>query len=164
MIALVGPSCVGKTTIGLELSAATKVRIRRCGDQVRSEAQLLGVPIDELPDELHEMVDAETREWAVALQMGVVEGRYLDYVLATLVAPPRLVRLTATDDVRCERWRLRTGDRFSLDDLQKVDEADGALAGRIYAASSRLLPSFRIDTSSTSVSDCVGQIRALVEG
>jgi len=159
LVALYGPSCVGKTTIGNALSAATNRMLRSCGQIVRNQAQLLGVEADDLPDCKHHEVDSATRDWLVENPTGIVEGRYLDYVLATSELRPFLVQLTAADEVRQKRWQDRVGPSFRMDDWRRMDEADAALIARIYPGVERLTPDFILDTSSVPVAECARQVQ-----
>lgn len=163
VVALFGLTCVGKTTIGTALSAAIGSAVRSCGEVVRSEAQRLDVPIDGLADAIHHAIDAKTREWLVTRETGIVEGRYLNYVLAASRVRPQLIHLTASDDVRQKRGQLRFGPSFRLEDLRRIDEGDADFAGRIYTSDGPLPPDYVLDTSTASVVECVQEIRRRME-
>ncbi len=163
VVGLFGQSCVGKTTLGAALCADLDIRLRSCGELIRDEARQLGVAVADLPDTLHHAVDAATREWLVTSREGIVEGRYLNYVLAASIVRPRLIHLTAPDDVRQKRWQVRAGHACSVEDLRAVDELDTALVKRLYTEQIPLPPEYTVDTSTMSVPDCVHEIRRWME-
>lgn len=163
VIALFGQTCVGKTTIGTALSAATRSTLRSCGEVVRSEAQRLGVRVDGLADAVHHAIDATTRDWLVTQSSAIVEGRYLNYVLAACEVRLRLIHLTASDGVRQQRGQLRFGPWFRLEDLKSIDEADATFVDRIYTSHNQRPPDCVLDTSTASVEECVQEIQRRME-
>jgi cytidylate kinase len=109
IIALVGSTCTGKTTLGLRLRDSLGLPLRSCGEAVRLRRTSLSVRWEELSYDQHRQVDAETREWVRSNQPCLVEGRYLDRVLAPLAGEVVLVRLEATDDDRISRQSVKRG-------------------------------------------------------
>jgi cytidylate kinase len=82
IIAIFGPSCVGKTTLARVLGAKLGIPIRSCGTVLREEAFRLGISLDSISLEVHHRIDAETRNFAEqATGSTIIEGRYLDVVL-----------------------------------------------------------------------------------
>jgi cytidylate kinase len=84
IFAIYGPSCVGKSTVSSRVAAELNLQFRSCGSAVRDRASVLGIDIKELPDAIHREIDQETVAWALTHQPCVVEGRFLDLVLAAV--------------------------------------------------------------------------------
>jgi cytidylate kinase len=156
IIGIFGPFCVGKTTLARNLGDLLGLPYRLCGDAVRARARMLNIDLEELSEEEHRNIDRETREWAAANQPCIVDGRYLDYVLAPLINDVILVRLDAADE---ERRRRRS---LTLTEYQISQSADLAFSARMYSISKALLPSLVLSSSELSVEACAQRIKVLI--
>ena len=163
IVALFGASCTGKTSIARALSAELTVPLRSCGDAVKGRASELSVAWSKLPDEQHRTVDKETREWCAAMKPCIVEGRFLDHVLAPLQGDTMLIRLAASKEARCARWTSRTGLHAALAEIEEHDEVDRTFRTRLYGESEVLAPLLVMDTSDQSVKACVRRVKSLLE-
>ena len=160
LTAIFGRSSVGKTTLVRELARREALDGRYCGDIVRSAAAQLGHPIEDLPLDEHARIDAETRGWCVEHPGGLVEGRFLDQVLSTLEIPFCLIEVVASESVRVERWASRLDRPSSLEDVAAFDRNDDAFRVRAYGGRARVAPNFTLDTSSSSLDECLTRLAA----
>jgi hypothetical protein len=136
---------------------------RFCGEAVKIKAKLLNVSIDSLPDAEHLAVDEETRRWARANDPGIVEGRYLDYVLSGVRPEITLVRLDATTSDRSIR-RGQGTDRALTIHEDELDLADATFCARVYSSSSQSRPDFVLNSSELSVEECVQRVISILRG
>lgn len=149
ILAIYGPSCVGKTTIARILTTQLRVPVRLCGDVVRQASVDLGLDINALPDLMHREIDAETICWANSSSgLCLVEGRYLDQVLAPLKSSIVLICFAATPQARAERWEMKTGLKSGLSQIRQVDALDAAFRKKMYKNIQRFEPSITVDTTS----------------
>ena len=110
----------------------------------------LGISVALLPLDEHRRIDEATRRFSSASGDRVVEGRFLDFVLANL-QQMMLVRVTCDRDVCESRFRNRQeppGDQGSLEERER---ADRELAFRLYGALNvRAEPQLIVDTTDLS--------------
>ena len=158
IIALVGRSCTGKTTVARALSRALCLPLRLCGQIVRDRAKELRVSAAELPDEEHRAIDDGTRMWACAHPSCVIDGRYLDYVLASVGENVGVILLEAAETDRHARHRQRHAPSLTVT-LDDPDEFDMMFCLRMYKNGKRLSPSLILNSSELSVESCVRRIR-----
>jgi cytidylate kinase len=156
IVALCGPSCTGKTTIAELVRNHTGLPLRCCGNTVKQKANELGVPVAELPDGEHRAIDAETVRWATSNSPCLVEGRYLQYVLAPIGSQVHLVSLEASDEDRRRRM-VKTGRLERLEHFEKAEKIDHEFAKRMYKGR-RLRPSLVVNSSHFSVEVCVRSV------
>ncbi|MFZ1413747.1 MAG: AAA family ATPase [Defluviicoccus sp.] len=164
IICIFGPSYAGKTTLAQRAAAALDLPLRSCGNAVRQMAKNLGLPIDELPDDAHRVVDAASVDWAVEHQGGcMLEGRFLDAVFDAAGVSTNLIELRADINCRLKRARLRNGrSTFSADALNRVDAKDASFRGRQFGQHGIDLPRRVLDTSGRTVDECARQVQEIV--
>jgi cytidylate kinase len=160
IVGIFGASCAGKSSIASQLARQESLPLRSCGVLVHEAAKALGVGVGELPDRIHRDIDEQTVEWALRTKRCIVEGRFLDSVLADVPFPSFFVQLTATPEVRLVRACSRSGDAVNIDKLHLWDEADAAFRGRMYARRKQLAPNLCLDTSTNSVEECVVRLKS----
>ena len=158
LIGLFGHSCTGKTTLAQEMAASLNLPLRGCGDVVKSKAMELSVSLDRLPLSEHQTIDEATREWGKRNPRGIVEGRYLDQVLADLDVPLVLVEITAADRDRAERWARRRDVPVGDIQVAEYDRADEAFRAAAYTGVVRIEPSLTISTSGETVDQCLKEL------
>lgn len=130
------------------LSTRSGVPVRLCGDVVRQAAAECGVDINALPDLMHREIDAETVRWArSSTVLCLVEGRYLDQVLAPLGSSVVLTYFEATPQARVERWEMKAGLKSGLSHIRQVDALDVVFRKKMYKDIQSLTPSITIDTT-----------------
>src|SRR5215510_2480031 len=118
IFAIFGPSCVGKTTVTRLVAERLKLPLRSCGGVVRDRASALGVSVQAVPDDVHHEIDRETVAWATSNQPCLLDGRFLDQVLAKAKTSVVLIQLTASDSQRHFRACNSGRTGFTLDDLR----------------------------------------------
>jgi cytidylate kinase len=122
---------------------------------------LLGVDWRELDASQHEAIDSDTRAWASAEPNGVVEGRYLDAVLESGM-DAAFVLLSASDEVRLNRWTDRLDRSVSDDELKGFDQAEMDFRSGMYGTAT-VSPTIQIDTSTLSTDEVAVLIRVQLE-
>lgn len=133
VLAIYGLSCVGKSTLATEIGRKWTVPVRHCGDVLKTRAAALGIPLGNLPLQVHAAVDEETRRLAQgASEVFVVEGRYLDLVLNG-VPWVKFVRLTCDEATRMQRFLTKAGGQATASiTLHQRDQEDGRLRHILY--------------------------------
>jgi len=164
IVALFGSSCTGKTTLGRHLSEVLAVPFRSCGEAVKDRARMLGIPFQELSYHEHRVGDNATREWVGKNSPCVVEGRYLDRVLAQVRREVILILLEASDDDRYRREEAKGRSPMTAKSLQDQAKADLAFSDHMYSMGERLTPSLVLNSSDLPVETCVQRIKSLIEG
>jgi cytidylate kinase len=155
VIALFGPSCVGKTTIAKELANLLSVPVRHCGEIVKRRAHEIGCDPSDLPDSIHREIDEQTRTEIISHSGTIiVEGRFLDCVLAD-VENANLVELTCSaEERRCRATRAgRSGDFVKLQDQHST-----SLREKFYARIKPKSAFLSLSTESLNPSDAVKRI------
>jgi cytidylate kinase len=160
LIAIFGGSSTGKTTLARALADRTGLDARYCGALVRAAEDRLQLSPDALPAAEHDRIDAETLDWSVNQEAGIVEGRFLDHVLSPLKKPICLVEVRAQDSVRADRWATRLGRAQDTNDIAGYEQEDEAFRVRTYGRRARLMPNFILDTSTLSVDACLERLAA----
>jgi cytidylate kinase len=160
LIALYGGTSTGKTTLVRALVGRKGMQARFCGDVVRNGARRLEVSIEDLPVSEHGKIDAETLDWCHNCGSGLIEGRFLDQVLLSLVAPLMLVQVEASAAARADRFADRVGRAQNMGDIARYDDEDEAFRVRAYGGRARLTAKFVLDTTALSVDECLERILA----
>ena len=162
-IAIFGASCTGKTTFVKYLASKYSYNTRHCGDVIRRTARLLGVEISRLGPELHSRVDNETLCW-VKDEEGpkLVEGRYLNYVLADNSSGFVLVRFLANIDTRVRRSSVHNSSEEGRHALLNADASDSEFCNRLYRGVTPLEAHHTIDTSGLSLKGVENELRRLL--
>ena len=121
------------------------------------------MPLSVAPDALHRCVDDATRDWARrhALELAVIEGRFLDQVLADEPSTI-LVRVTCRPATRFERWVGRAGGDFCEEQLGELDKADDLFRIRMYGSADKGAAQITLDTSSGGVEEWTNELLALI--
>ena len=163
-IAIFGASYTGKTTFVKYLASKYYYCTRHCGDVIRSAARLSGVEISKLSPELHSRVDNETLRW-VKDEEGpkLVEGRYLNYVLADNSSGLVLVRFLANIDTRVQRSSGHNSSEEGRHALLYADASDGEFCNRLYRGVAPLEAHHTIDTSGLSLKGVENELRRLLK-
>jgi len=164
IVCIFGLSCVGKSSAASLMANELGLPLRSCGSAVLAAASSLGLDIKDLPDSGHRMVDAETVAWALKLGSCIVEGRFLDHVLFGLPEPTFSIQLTANADVRLRRACGRAGHAITMEDLESIDRADREFRRRLYDERKVIAPSLSVDTSESTVEECVNQLKMATSG
>jgi cytidylate kinase len=164
IICIFGFSCVGKSSSATLLANVLCLPLRSCGSAVLAAAHSLGLDIKDLPDDGHRTVDAETVDWARKSGTCIVEGRFLDQVLFGVTEPIFSIQLMANADVRLRRACGRAGHAITMEDLERIDRADREFRSRIYDGRNVIAPSLSVDTSESTVEECVNQIKTVTSG
>jgi cytidylate kinase len=162
IVSIFGLSCVGKSSAAHIMATDLRLPQRSCGSAVRSAAQALDLDIEGLPDHIHRVVDAETIAWALKASPCIVEGRFLDSVFFGISEPVFSIRLTASADVRLGRACGRAGHAITMEDLESIDRGDREFRRRLYDAKSFVPPSLSVDTSESTVQECVNQLKIAI--
>lgn len=157
IIGIFGGSCVGKSSTARLLARRRGLPLRSCGSPVREAADSLNVGLDEVPDAVHRAIDEQTVAWSLNNQPCLVEGRFLDHVLADLPVKPFLIELSTTMGTRQARACSRAGHVVSIEELEFWDRADLKFRKRMYLGP-RLGPNLSIDTSTSTVQECVDRL------
>jgi len=133
VLAIYGPSSVGKSTLATELGTRLRAEVRNCGDVLRERATELGIPLESIPIELHRAVDSETRRHSKnPSAILVIGGRYLDKVLVGIPGV-RFLRLTCDEVARERRILSRQGDKVTeVMTLHQCDQEDAHLSQELY--------------------------------
>ena len=149
VIAIYGRSCTGKSTVAEIIAQKHVLPIRHCGDVTQRMAAHLSVDVRDLTDYYHRKIDAETVEWIYeAGGWCVVEGRYLDQVLAPMAPRVMLVRFEASVETRAARWRQKAQRPCqTIADIRKLDSDDDAFRKGMYKGRQILQPAVTIDTT-----------------
>ncbi len=164
IIALYGQSSSGKTTIAKALSNRLgNCLVRHCGELVRARANGLSVSLNDLSDEEHRSIDADTRAWSeVQTVIAIAEGRYLDHVLTGTCADVQIIEVVCSEAVRMQRWAGRMGRQLGSDELSDMDVADHNFTATMYKGFAPLVPRLTINTTSDTVDECVTRILNLL--
>lgn len=161
IVALYGPTCVGKSSLATDLGARLDLPVRHCSELLKLRAAHRQIALSKLDPGLFAEVDEETRKAVEDARNGlVVEGRFLDAVLAAF-PDVILIKLICGDAVRRSRLRARVSSALSIE----ASDGEDARARRVlYATNVALKPRFQIDTTDRSVAELalqiVGRIRA----
>jgi cytidylate kinase len=160
LVAIYGGCCTGKTTISKQLVEYGGYPVRHCGQYVVEEAARQGVQPSALSAETHKQIDHQTREWCVenGSKMAVVEGRFLHFVLAKLSFPIILVQCTASLAFRQDCIDRRHLGSIENMNPQQADNEDMVLCALIYEPGNLRQHDLYIDTSRSSVAECVEQV------
>jgi cytidylate kinase len=162
IFAIYGPSCVGKTTVARQIAAEFGLPLRSCGAAVRDRARALGIEPHALPDAVHRQVDEETLAWALANHPCLVEGRFLNFVLAGASQHVVLIRLHASDAERERRACISGRSGVTLDELRKGDAADQVFTDRMFLLSGVGMSCVTVDSSNDTIPETAAKIAAIV--
>lgn len=160
IIALYGQSSSGKTTIAKALRHRLgNGLVRHCGELVKARAKGLGVSLNDLPDEEHRAIDADTCKWSEAQTgIAIVEGRYLHCVLTRTCADVQIIEIVCSEAARVQRWANRMGRPLGSNEFSDMAAADRNFTATMYHGVAPLVPGLRMDTTSAAVDECVTQI------
>ena len=160
-----GASLTGKTTLAQRVALALQLPLRSCGNEIRKEMGENGRQDSDIPRFIHEKVDTETLEWAIANEPCIVEGRFLDRVFPSSGSQKiSLILLTAGRPSRLERGHLRavTGSRaFANGDLIAEDAKDQVYRSQKCSGLPRT-PDYILDTSEVSINECTVKLQEFI--
>lgn len=157
VIAICGPTCVGKTTVASRIASAMRWTHRDCGREVVVASRARGVRVAELEQAEHERIDGATRVFAARCQGGaVIEGRYLHYVLAE-VSGIVLVELTCCRSIRVDRCRERTKRCDAGLLVDENDRGDMQFCSEVYRVGPRQ-PDYIVDTTALTVREVAAAV------
>lgn len=132
-IAIIGPSCSGKTTTARALAAMLGFPVRHCGVAIKEKARKEGcLSAGQLTLGDHRLVDAETREIAGSADHIIIEGTFLDCVVVDL-QDIRLIKLDCDYIIRAERHRNREKMDGPTVSLFERDRDDARLRSELFA-------------------------------
>ena len=118
--------------------------------------------LSQLTSDDHWLVDAESRVVVSVTDRIVIEGRFLNFVLAG-VPDVWLIALTCDDEIRAERHRI--GEEFGLEryNAKEHDRDDARLRRMLYNDIDRpMTPNRTIDTTDTPLEEVVRRIAEAV--
>lgn len=152
IVAIYGPSLVGKTTLAAAIASNVHLPLRNCGEEVRARARALQVSIADLSPDVHRDVDRESVEWALGQSSDcLVEGRFLDHVLANT---PGVVFVSLTASLEARRMRaIHRGLQWTAYQVAEEDERDDRFRKALFNHS-QAIPSLIVETSDLSVVQC----------
>lgn len=109
----------------------------------------------------HQLIDTETRAWCQKHSGcgGIVEGRYLDFVLAGLGVEITLVKCDSPSDVRAKRISAKSGRADGQLLIAERDRHDQDFCISSYIGVRRGVPTLVLDTSQLSIEQCVEQLQ-----
>ena len=137
VLAIYGPSCVGKSTLARELGRKLGIEVRHCGEALKVHAIEQGIALNSIPSTVHQSIDEETRRQArQACGTVVIEGRYLDFVLSGIPSV-RFIRLTSDEATRKFRYSMRKNKSVRPRALQEEDEDDARMRELLYSGVTR---------------------------
>jgi cytidylate kinase len=167
LVAIIGPTLSGKTTIARELGILSGAVVRHCGEIFKQQKRVLPANASQdLIGRLHREVDEETLAFARVRQvLSIIEGRYLDSVLSRLndVSGICFVRLDCPIEERARRFVSRQPLVISASDAaaavraQDAEDMEFRFAqyGDIQTPDLRIA---RINTAGMDVTTCCLQI------
>jgi cytidylate kinase len=158
ILALIGSTCSGKTTLGRAISSSLELPFRSCGDTIREFARHKGVAIGDLTAADHAEVDAQSRDWCGQEGIVVIEGRFLDQVLHGPQGVCHMVKLEAEVSVRAGRLSERSGTNHTSEDVARFDEEDRRFRVTAYGSTPRRVVNEVLVTSSMSVDESVERV------
>jgi cytidylate kinase len=143
IIGIFGLTCSGKTSVADALSLDLSYQVRHCGEIIKQLATRDGRSPNDLSSKEHAGADEETRISATKSRNLIIDGTFLDVVLAD-VRNCKLVKLTCDAAVREARYNVRrSGTSFA--DRESLD-AD--LRQRLYQSIPNRAPDMELDTTS----------------
>jgi cytidylate kinase len=163
IFAVYGASCVGKTTVASRVAEDLKLPLRSCGSVVRDRAKALGIELHAVPDDVHHEIDRATVAWALANEPCVVEGRFLDKVLADVDAPIMFIQLTASESQRQFRGCNPGRTAITVEDLRQADMSDLRFRERMFPYPGTNVSCVTVDNSDMTVEGSVLRIKAIIE-
>lgn len=165
VLAIYGPSSVGKSTLANELGRQWAVPVRHCGSVVKVCATEIGVPPNCVPLELHRKIDAETCRLAQDTSgIFVVEGTYLDLVLSKM-PQVKLLQLTCDEAMRELRFFAKvSAETKSPATLRQRDQEDTRLRRVLYRGHQPPAENWMVlDTTRSAPAELVSVILARME-
>ncbi len=162
-LALVGGTCVGKTSVMKRLAEISSIVTRSCGGEVMRIAQTLGVDPENLRESDHRNIDDATIAFCIQNEQSfIVDGRYLHYVLAGKIENISIIELVAKDEIRLKRSaaRSRNNGAAGVAVIEISDSRDIKFCADMYAEIIPSKPHLVIDTSNYSIEEVGNQIIA----
>lgn len=158
-LALVGGSCVGKTSVMRKIAELVLCQTRSCGSEVFAAAKRMDIQPNLLPLSNHIEIDNATRDFVNENFDLVVDGRFLDTVLNRYKSL-FIVKLTASDVVRAQRATSRKRDETEteIDFINNSDINDSLFRNLMYKDVQPAYADLIIDTDHLSIEQVVEKI------
>lgn len=163
IFAIYGASLVGKTTAARRVATELELPLRSCGSVVRDRAKALGIELHWLPDAIHRKIDQETVAWALTHQPCVVEGRFLNFVLAGIDSPVVFIRLITSNIQRQFRACNSRRAGITIDDLELTDAANLRFTNRMFPSLGVNVSCVTVDSSNIAAEECALQISQIIK-
>lgn len=162
ILGIFGRSACGKSTLAEIVSHKLGIPVRHCGEEIKAAAKAAGCNPSSAPDNLHRAVDRETRRWCENLiGDGVVEGRFLDAVLADTPGVV-LVELATPTDERARRLSDRLGQAVSEQEIGEIDADSDLFRNRMYPRRRGAPGAHRIETLGGKAEECAQRLISLM--
>ena len=153
-IGVFGGVCTGKSTFVAYMAKKYGFPVRHCGDCVRMVAEAQHVAVRELSHETHRRIDEETIQWIRDTHgTRLVEGRYLQYVLANETIPVILFRFISRTDIRAIRWTTKASVPHAVGDVVASDLIDQKFCEHMYNSTMPMDPAVTVETTTMSVEE-----------
>lgn len=156
IIALIGGTCVGKTSVMRKLAELLKCPSRSCGGRVMEVATEQGKSPEQLSSDSHRAIDSETLEYCASAQkISLVDGRFLHFVLSGQANDIRIIELSASEAERAARAAKRSrGPSDSNENaIQNSDQSDRLFCEQMYAGRIALESEVSIDTTNLEIDE-----------
>ena len=157
IVAIYGRSCSGKTILSNSLSEQLSIAVRHCGEAVKELAARAGVSPGELNPEDHLNIDEETRQAAAVNVNLIIEGCFLDKVLAE--SQSILVELRCETEVRNSRYQ----ERNSSMQFEAREKSDVELKARLYGDAPGRPPDLTVDTTHLKTEETVTEVKTWLQ-
>lgn len=160
ILAIYGRSAVGKTTVAEIIGTRLQVPVRHCGIALRAAVSEAGGTIAEADATVHARVDRETIEWCErqGRMGGIVEGRFLDHVLAGRASTFLIVAMTASAKERAARLKGRQTQGLGPVDIASIDDAEDLFRLNMYGVTPKAPPTLTIDTTKGTASEWAAEL------
>jgi cytidylate kinase len=162
ILAIFGKAGVGKTAVAADLGVELRVPVRHCGRAISCEAVALGVPVSALSAADHKRIDTETVAWALSSTPCIIEGRFLDCVLAQISEAVILVEFIANGEARLARLTQRNKRAITETELHAMDRNDETFRERMFSDVRRIIPINRFDTTNLTIPQCVNYLMTCI--
>jgi cytidylate kinase len=153
IVAIYGKSCGGKTILSNSLSEQLSIGVRHCGEVVKELAAQVGVSPGELSPVDHLNIDEETRRAAAGHANLIIEGCFLDHVLAE--SQSILVELRCSREVRESRYQ----ERNSSMSFEAREKSDAELKALLYGDAPERSPDHTVDTTHLKTEETVMEVK-----
>jgi cytidylate kinase len=155
VIAIFGRSSVGKTTVATILGTRSGLSVRHCGEIVKQYAKSRNSGVHELTKEAHATIDDATRRVAASTESSIIEGTFLDIVLASIPGVI-FIRLSCSETARQQRFANRNSGGPKA--YMARDEEDDALRTHLFGKSGNSPTCVELETSRLTAEEVADRI------